>query len=71
MSVFAGDDACVCLAVAVHLACFQGCSNDAGVLHFVKQYDPSQHPPGSRLLTPDGRSVSKHSIRQVLAIVSR
>lgn len=67
----AGDDACVCLAVAVHLACFTGCSNDTNVLRFVKPYKASQHSPGSRLLTPDGTPVSKHSIRRVLAIVSR
>lgn len=67
----AGDNACVCLAVAVHLACFTGCSNDTNVMRFVKPYQANQHPPGTRLLTPGGVPVTKHSIRRVLAIVSR
>lgn len=40
-------------------------------MRFVKPYESKQHPPGTCLLTPDGTPVSKHSIRRVLAIVSR
>lgn len=67
----AGEDTCVCLAVAMHLACFQACTNDAGIQHFVQPYKGRAHKPGTRLLMPDGTSVTKHSIRRVLAIISR
>ncbi|KAL3137186.1 hypothetical protein ABBQ32_006750 [Trebouxia sp. C0010 RCD-2024] len=66
-----GEDACVCLAVAVYLACFQACSSDAGVQRFVRPYRAHTHRPGTRLLMPDDTPVTKHSIRRVLAIVSR
>ena len=66
-----GEDACVCLAVAVYLACFKACSSDAGVQSFVGPYKAQTHRPGTRLLMPDNTPVTKHSIRRVLAVVSR
>ncbi|DBA66398.1 TPA: hypothetical protein ACH3X2_002378 [Trebouxia sp. C0005] len=67
----AGDDACVCLAVAMHLACFQACTSDPGVQRFVRPYRRTAHTPGARLLMPGGAAVTKHSIRRVLALISR
>ena len=61
----------MCLAVAMHLACFQPCINDAGVLRFVRPYRSTAHTPGTQLLMPDGAAVSKQSIRRILAIISR
>ena len=66
-----GEDACVCLAVAVYLACFQACSSDAAVHSFVGPYQPQTHKPGTRLLMPNDTPVTKNSMRRVLAIISR
>ena len=55
----------------MHLACFQACSNDAGVQRFARPYKAASHRPGCRLLMPDGAPVTKQSIRRALALVSR
>ncbi len=55
----------------MHLACFQACTNDPGVQRFVRPYRRTAHTPGARLLMPGGAAVTKHSIRRVLAIITR
>lgn len=55
----------------MHLACFQACTSDPGVQRFVRPYRRTAHTPGARLLMPGGAAVTKHSIRRVLALITR
>ena len=55
----------------MHLACFQASTSDPGVQRFVRPYRRTAHTPGARLLMPGGPAVTKHSIRRVLALITR